>query len=303
MRFRWKLLILFLTMTLVPMLIMRVLGTSAVSKLGDELVLRMTENRTANMQQRLQLLLHTYSSLIRASLKQVEMALLLQANEVQHRLAKPIAPAAKYYLAEDFNNGINLPSDTTLSTRHFRIKPDGSMDFLKISYSHQVFKISREISITDVGGDIARLSSMTPVYRKISRRLNGLVSWQITSLENGLHSVYPGHNGIPRRFDPRKQPWYTAALEKNTTWSDPYVDPETRQIVIAAAMPVKFLPKKTKGVTSLIIPIRNFFNRREFKADIPPATEIFMCYQATNPETGAKRIQIYVREAYSDIKH
>ena len=98
MRFRWKLLILFLTMTLVPMLIMRVLGKSAVSKLGSELVFRMTKNRTASMQQRQQLLLNTYSSLVRASQKQVEMALLLQANEVKRCLARDIESSGRFMM-------------------------------------------------------------------------------------------------------------------------------------------------------------------------------------------------------------
>jgi len=303
MRFRWKLLILFLTMTLVPMLIMRVLGKSAVSKLGSELVFRMTKNRSASMQQRQQLLLNTYSSLIRASQKQVEMALLLQANEVKRCLARQASMPVKIFFAEDFNKGSNLPSDTTLSTRHFKIKPDGSMGFLKISYSHQVFKIPRGILKKDVEGDIARLSAMTPVYRRISQRLNGLVSWQVTSLENGLHSAYPGHNGIPRRLDPRKQPWYTTALEKNATWSEPYVDPETRQIVVAATIPVEYPPKEIKGVTSLIIPISNFFDRGQFKPDMPPSTETFMCYLTADPKTGTKGIQIYIREAYSNTRY
>ncbi|MFC1816529.1 SpoIIE family protein phosphatase [Thermodesulfobacteriota bacterium] len=304
MRYRWKLLVLFLTMTLVPIFFMRTFGIRAVKKIGTELISRMSENRIVHMQQRLRFRLDSYSKMVWAGRKQIELALLLQVKEVERCLSKQAPMPAKIYFANDFNEGINLPFDTTLSTGHFRKVSDGSIDFLKISYSEQVFKIAPGVQKKNIEADIARLSTLTPVYKDLSDRLQGgFVSWHLTSLENGLHSAYPGHNAIPWRLDARIQPWYTTAIKKKLLWTEPYVDPETRQIVVAATMPVNQPAKTIKGVTALVIPISKFLARSQLAQNISPETRSFMTYLATNPKTGQKGIQIYAREEYTDIKH
>lgn len=304
MRYRWKLLILFLTMTLVPIFLMRTLGVRTVKKISDELVSRMSENRITHMQKRLQLLLTGYSQVIGTSRKQIEMALLLQAKEVELSLATQAPMPSKIYFAKDFNEGINLPSDTTLSTGYFRVKPDGSIDFLNISYSAQVFKIASGVGKKDIEADIASLSTLTSFYKDLSDRLEGIISWHLTSLENGLHSAYPGHNAIPIRLDARKQPWYRSAMNENRpVWTEPYIDPESRQIVVAATMPVQQPAHTVKGVTALVVPISKFFVRSRLAQNISPETKSFMTYLRYHPQTGRREIQIYAREEYKDIKH
>ena len=302
MRFRWKLLIIFLALTLFPILVMRTFGTGAVRKLGDELILRMSENRTTNMKYRLQILLNGYFAAIWNTRKQVEMALFYQAREVERCLKSKAPQPVKTYYAADFNEERSLPSDTRFSTHHFRILSDGSMDFLKISMSHQVFKLPPGSAKKVFAADIARLTSMTPVYRQIYQNLQGIASWQLTTLSNGLHSAYPGHNGIPWRLNPLMQPWYSAADTKKRIWSEPYVDPETRQIVTAASLPVRDAAGRLRGITAIVIPIHKLLGRGPFAPEISLETEAFLCLLTANPSTGAKGVQIYVREEYTDLK-
>lgn len=303
MRYRWKLLILLLLMTLVPMLVTRTFGVRAVGKLGDELIYRMTQNRTANIQHRLELLLNSYASLNWAGRKQIEMALILQTREVVRCLERQAPPPSGIYFAEDFNRGVRIPPDISISSTHFRIRSGGGVDFLKISKSYPVFKIAPGIEPAGFEDDIARLSTLTPLYKEISEQLQGLVSWHTVGFENGLYSSYPGHNGIPGKLDPRKQPWYTAASEKPISWSDPYVDPETRQIVIAATSRIDHPFKNIQGVTSLVVPIYKVFESVPFTPEIPLKTQAFMCYLTARPGTDSKGIRIYVREEYIDFKH
>ncbi len=303
MRYRWKLLIIFLTITLFPIFIMRTFGTSALRKLGDELIFRMSENRTVNMKSRLQILLNGYAAMIWNTRKQVEMALFYQAREVERSLRQKTYTPVRAYFAPDFNEGRNVPSDTAFSTHHFKILSDGSMDFLKISMTHQVFKLAAGTPRKPFAADIARLSAVTPVYREIFHNLQGVASWHLTSLDNGLHSAYPGHNGIPRRLNPLMQPWYLSAIEKNRIWSEPYVDPETRQIVTAATLPIRGAGGRIRGVTALVVPINKLLGRGQFAPDMSLETEAFICQLTVNSAAGAKGAQVYVREEYTDLKH
>ena len=303
MRYRWKLLILMLAISLIPVVALRTFGIRSVRSLSDNLVSEAREHLISDAEKGLRLSVDNYSSLIRSEGEKVEALLMFQAREVERSLAQEITSPARFYFAEDFNEGLNVPDDTTVSTVHFRSRPDGSIEPLRISYLNQVFKLAPGVKREDVDADIARLSAVTPLYREISRRLTGLSFWYSTSLENGLHGAYPGHNGIPRRFDPRIQSWYTAAFEQTAPWSNPYVDPETRQIVIAAIMHVRRASGDKTGVTAIVVPISNILEQRLLFKNIPPETGSFMIYLETGLADGQKKARIFAHEEHTDVVH
>ncbi|MBW1695273.1 MAG: SpoIIE family protein phosphatase [Deltaproteobacteria bacterium] len=304
MKFRWKLLLLLLTIAIVPILMGRTFGVHTVRKLGAELVSQSRGQLVKNMENRMQILVDSYSAVLQRGREQIEMALILQAREVELALAGEEVQVPEYiYFAHDFNKGTNLPPDTVHSSFHFRTRPDNKMELLRVSYSYQVFKLAPGVATEDARKDIARLSRLTPVYRTLSGRLKEFVLWYQTSLENGLHGAYPGHNAIPRKLDARTQPWYRQAFERAVPWSDPYVDPETRQIVVAAVMPVKRPNGEVAGVTSLVLSISRLLSRRILFQNIPPATKSFMCYLGKDSETNRIGARIFARKEHSDLTH
>ena len=213
MRFRWKILILFLAVALVPIVVISANSLLTLRQFGNELISRSRQNRLNSFQQQMQLSVNSYTAVLEADRKKIEMALLLQAREVEKCLAATAKPPAKVYLAQDYNAGENLPADITPSPFHFRLRPNETTEMLKLSYTHQVFKLSNDANRGIYEKDIGRLSTMTPRYREIYDRLQGLIFWQYTVLGNGLMSAYPGHNGIPLPLDPRELPWYRNAIQ------------------------------------------------------------------------------------------
>ncbi len=304
MRYRWKLLILLLTISILPGLVVRLFGIRSVRNLGSALTLRSSERLIQHMENRMKMLVDSYSAVLHGVRGQIETALLFQTMAVEWALAAEIAePQAKVYFSGDFNQGDHLPPDTMVSSFHFRMLPKGQLKLLKVSYAEQVFKVTRGISPDDVSADIVRLAKLTPVYRQLADQMRGLVWWQNTTLENGLHTSFPGHNGIPYRLDARKMPWYKQAFKDNRLWSDPYVDPESRQIVVAAMKPVRRPDGKECGVTSIVLPVSAFFNRKPLFQQMPPGTQSFICYPATNPATGREGVRIFAKEEHSDPDH
>ncbi len=306
MRFRWKLLILLLAISMVPIMTGRIFSLHALRKLGDTLVSRSRDNRIAYMKNHLRLLVDSYSSVLWTGREHMEMALKYQAREVEYFLAGDPLTSNKVYFDEDFDKDKNVPDDMIPSSVHVRALAEDKMEFLNISYFRQVFRLVPGVAKKDVNEDINRLSALTPVYKDVSRRFPDLIIWQYTSLENGLQSIYPGHGGIPKKWDHRKQAWYTEALKTNRTappWSEPYVDPETHQLVIAATLPVKRRTGEIAGVTALISPLSHLLERNLLVKNIPSETRSFMGYLADMPKTDHKNMVIIASDEYTDVKH
>ncbi|UCG12274.1 MAG: SpoIIE family protein phosphatase [Deltaproteobacteria bacterium] len=306
MRYRWKLLILLLAISVVPIIVSNTITVRAVTQFGDKITSQMRENLIASAEKRLRLLVDTYSSWLWQGRERMEMALMFQAREVERRLAKDSPLPSKVYFAKDFDKERDLPHDVIPSPLHFRFLAGDKMELLKVSYLAQVFKLAPGVKKDEVTADIARLSGMTPIYKALFKRLQGSVSWHYTSLENGLHSAYPGHGGIPRGLDPRKQSWYRNAVEMRghaTSWSEAYVDPETRQIVFAATMPLKRPNGEIAGVTALVLPISNLFESKLLLRNIPQETSYFMISSQTMPKTGKRGARIITSNEHTEMKY
>jgi sigma-B regulation protein RsbU (phosphoserine phosphatase) len=88
MRYRWKLLILLLAISVVPIIVSNTITVRAVSRFGDKISSQMRENLIASAEKRLRFLVDSYSSWLWQGRERIEMALIFQAREVERRLAK-----------------------------------------------------------------------------------------------------------------------------------------------------------------------------------------------------------------------
>ena len=94
------------------------------------------------------------------------------------------------------------------------------------------------------------------------------VLWHYTSLENGLHSAYPGHGGYPESFDPRTRPWYREAISKQgPIWSVPFVDVATRQVVSSVAQAIRNPQGQLVGVTGIDVSVPRIFHGFETRVE------------------------------------
>ncbi|MFC1516408.1 hypothetical protein ACFL7E_06575, partial [Thermodesulfobacteriota bacterium] len=159
MRYRWKLLILLLVIAMVPITVGRTLVVHSSHRLGKTLISRSRENRIANMENRLQLLVDSFSGLLWLRRESMETALMYQAAEVDHRLVQETPATSAAYFVEDFDKGRNPAGDLIASSDHFRSLAGGQMGTVAVSYSSQVFKLAQGTEKEDVEADMARLSA------------------------------------------------------------------------------------------------------------------------------------------------
>jgi len=86
MKFRWKLLILLLVVSIVPVVSLRTFGIQNVRLMADALISQVKGKQIDDARHRLQLIINDYSKVIRTSREQAEMARFYQTFEVRRIL-------------------------------------------------------------------------------------------------------------------------------------------------------------------------------------------------------------------------
>ena len=289
MRFRWKLLILLLLISIGPIALMRTIGLSSVRQFRDTLIDRVRQNRITSEHDRMLLIADAHALVLWEARSQVEAALMALAAHAEQLLGNQPTAGSRVLFAADFDAGVDLPGDTMVSTPHFRQGEKGRMAYLPVSYTEPVFHVSSSVDPASVAGDIARLSGMRDTFRRLARLLEDSAIWQNIGLANGLFCEFPGHGSIPAAFDTRHQLWYERAMEgRRPAWTMPFVDPATRQVVLAAVVPLLQSAEEIAGAASIVVPVSRMLRNQLFSRNIPATTRVFMCQLLTRAEVLSK---------------
>ncbi|MCB9847642.1 MAG: SpoIIE family protein phosphatase [Phycisphaeraceae bacterium] len=283
MRIRWKLLILLLTIALTPLAVVSGLSVRSMRSLGRNLAQEVRQSLTDSATNQLSQLIRTYSSAVASEADSIELALRLQAREVENCLRVETPQRRKVWDVADFDNndaGLGL----TIDPRHTVALGDGEVRSIPLSYSHQGFYVAPGVARDSVRTDMWRLAAMTPVYRSLVRAHEDMIHWQYTALENGLHSNFPGHGGMPQGYDPRQRPWYRNAVSADDlVWNRPIVDATTRQVMLTVSIPVRWPNGDIAGVTGIDIRMLDVVDLVELPEDWREGAQVFLVTRTESP--------------------
>ena len=159
----------------------------------------------------------------------IELTLRLQAREVERRLQEPASrDPGPIYFSSDFEDRSQWPPGTILSEEHRQQAGTEETVGSPVNYEDQSFFLPPDIERDAVAPSLLRMSSMTSAYQDLEQEIDELIFWQYTALEDGTHSVFPGHGGYPETYDPRERAWYRLAKAANDlVWTPPLIDATT----------------------------------------------------------------------------
>jgi sigma-B regulation protein RsbU (phosphoserine phosphatase) len=298
MRFRWKLLLLLLFITLGPVVTLRWLGVKTVRLLEYKAVKQMEQKIMANTKSDLLQLTRSYSKLLAAWSDSLKLALIIQAQAVERALEQAAADKHPFFV-QDFNQGANLPPDYGPSPIHFIEQSDGTMELLNVSYREAVIALPAGAESDQLQLDADRLAGLALSYKKLNKRLGDLIYWHYTSLTNGLHSAYPGHGRIPSDYDHRRQKWFQGAVASlDIFWSAPFVDPETGQVVMAVSKSIHRPDGEVAGATALVVPVSRLIEHRHLIKNVPSGTRSFIVI--VDLETIDQGLRIVIDDAFAE---
>ncbi len=288
MKFRWKLLILLLSISIIPIVGLRTFGIHNVRIMSKALVAQVELNQEREARSRLRTLMEGYSNTLDKIRDEVEMALAFQMFEVKRGVLQNIRATEK--------NGKLSQENKTDQTFDFVDTAQDDADTLSLDYSKQCFAVPVGASVENPEVYLTRLAGMITGHQKVSEYLGQLVLWQYIGLENGIYSAYPCSRKFPAASDARLQIWYRSALEdKLTSWSRPYIDPVSGRNVMAVSLPLEQADESLQGVVSLVVPMDGLLEPALFISEIPPNTTALLATLASEPTTDQVGLKILSR--------
>jgi len=241
-------LVLLLGASLFPLAVLGVFSHWAAEKMGLDLAERSAQVLEQKTEASLREKARDFASQLESQQRLMDLALRLQAREVESLLARTPRKGADVAWAEEFDQ---RRAATITSPQYFLVDESGKPEPQPVSFAQPVFYLPAGVSRGAIRGDLDRLAGVGEVYRRIHEAVP-FVHWHYTALENGLHSAYPGHGGYPAGYDPRRRPWYVAGRDaRQLVGIEASVDASSRRVIFGLAMPV-FRPNGAlAGVTAM----------------------------------------------------
>jgi sigma-B regulation protein RsbU (phosphoserine phosphatase) len=256
MRIRWKILLVLLGISLIPMILMRTLGQRSMRELGNDLATRTRDVLIRETSLELKNLVEEHAFILRRERDLVEMALQVQASELEKIFADH-----SLQISGNNSNAVGFSDSRQLEIEPIRKKHFMRMGMmgrkpLNVSYGKQTYSVPAGVGKTEADEIINKISAMVPIYRSLERKHPDLIFWQLAAFENGTNTIYPAVQSLPMMRRGLPTNWYKLAKEKNQiVWSKPYIDPFTMQLVFSVSAPV-YQPNGTLfGVTAIVVPV------------------------------------------------
>jgi len=265
MSIRWRLLGLLLVTSLAPLVIVSVFQLWAMRRLGGRLAAETRQRVIDEARRHLLHLLEDFTEAIEKEGKAIELAVRIQAREVERLLAAAPPEMGEMLDARKVDWSKPVPEGMEPSKFHKRML-EGKLVPMPVAFDKQIYFLPAGVNERDVRDDLARLCAMTKVYQLLHKDTAGQIYWQYTALESGLHTSYPSHGPLSADFDPRQRQWYKMTKqdygasrvepsEAEVVWSGPVIDASSQVVTIAASLPVYYPDGRFAGVTSIDMPI------------------------------------------------
>jgi sigma-B regulation protein RsbU (phosphoserine phosphatase) len=256
MRIRWKILLVLLGISLIPMLLMRSLGQRSMLEMGNDLATRTRDVLIRETSLELKNLVEEHATILRRERDLVEMALQLQASELEKIFTNHTLQRGGKKLLSLENNESDPIDTEPIRRKHIRRMGMMGSRPLDVSYAKQTYRIPSSLSKAEADQIIDQLAGMVPVYRSLERKHPDLIFWQLTAFENGTYTIYPAMQRIPMMHRDLKADWYRLAREKKQiVWSKPDIDPFTMQVVFTVSTPFYQSNGDIIGVTAIVVPV------------------------------------------------
>ncbi|MGW8187182.1 MAG: SpoIIE family protein phosphatase, partial [Desulfobacterales bacterium] len=295
MKFRWKLLVLLLAISILPIVGLRAFGIHNVHLMADALTARIEKLQMDEAHHHLRRLIDLYARSIAKSREQVEMALFFQAYELERSLVEGIDDATQGTARPLGDNRSSMTGDASFKSR----QPPTSFSS---SLPAACPLIPPEAPAEQAARDFERLKRIIPVFQALTRQLGSLALRYYSGLRNGVALEFPCSSNRLSGRDPLKQIWYRSAFEEKLShWSAPYIDPRNQRPVTAVSVLLEDEAEKVQGVTSIVVPLDTLLETAIPLPNLPVNTLSFVSFLAARSSTDQVGAKILVEASQSTI--
>jgi sigma-B regulation protein RsbU (phosphoserine phosphatase) len=246
MSIRWKLLILLLCISIIPILVLRTMSQRASSGLGEELAQQEEHTLIKRSEAELLRLVEDHARLAGRDKMLLETLVTMQSHVAGIALGKKALDAApKLQWARRAMRGPGRGPGQGMGMRSaFRQQVRLSKGF--------TFVAGQRISESERAA-AARLAAAQAEMLRLSQPHGNLILRQITVLKSGLAGIIPGPDMLPGMFEPVGTPWFQTALKADgPVWGGAHLDMLAGEPAMAVAMHIKDSQGNRTGVTAIV---------------------------------------------------
>ncbi len=260
MKFRTRLLILLLTITLIPLGLSFLFQRASMLHFGNKLASDTHALLNDSAISLLHSLVDDYSRILKRDQAMALLTLQSQAQAIELRLVSPPPEhPQKIFFSRDYASPQSQPKDLVTTQKHLRLTNEGMLVPIPVSYSEQVIFLAERNETQEIADELNQISTMPEVYKTLHEIQPDLFLWQYTTLRSGIHSSYPGKGGYPVDYDPRQRQWYKDAVFMGKPTQNIVTDVTTGAPILTISKPIYAGNGRLAGITALDIDYQQFF--------------------------------------------
>jgi sigma-B regulation protein RsbU (phosphoserine phosphatase) len=265
MPMRWKLLILLLCISVVPILVLRTMSKRASSGVAQQLAAQEEITLIKRSETELLRLVEDHANLTGRDKSLLEAMVIMQASAAETALAK--APPANAKL--DWARRLPAGDINTMGR--------GRSQKQKIEFSPGLILVAPKADSPATDQDAAKLSGIESELKSIAERHPDLVVRQMIVLKDGLTAIMPGPLELPPRFDPTQAPWFKSALQGGSVvWGKAHLDTISGEPVMAVAKPFGSSGRDLSGAAIIVANVSTLLKKDRHATSFSPAIKSFL---------------------------
>ncbi len=265
MRIRWKLFLILVAFSLVPLAVVTIINQYETRRMGAAISENAGQTFTHIADGVLKLTAEKSARSLASGKIAVEFALMGLAEAAEAALAREPSPSEGVYFSGDFENEKTAPPNSRPHPAAIKPPLGSNTSAVLVTVDRPSFWLPPGVARSEVDEDIGRLSTLTGYLQKCFERLGKTMLWSYVSLESGLHMAFPGHAGYPAGYDPRRRPWYIGAAS-DTQWGFPLVDATTGQVIMTASKQIHRRDGSLAGVAAIDVLISEILQVEDLSA-------------------------------------
>ena len=303
MKLRWKVFLILLLFSLVPLFVVTAISQKATKRAGESLS---RDSRAVLLELSEKALEVTVQNVAQIQLgleSALEFRLISMARKAEYLYAMPSAVTLEpLYWGDDFRDPAKAPSDLGPREGFIIRRMDGGVTPCQVSMGHPVLIAAPGVQPAEHVVDVAILGSLAEEMKKACKDTQFRARPYI-ALESGLLAAYPGHGEFPDGYDPRLKPWYRAALTgtsegKPVAWSFPLVDETTGQVVFSASTLIRNPQGNVVGVAGMDVLLEDVLALANIPSSWIGKVESYDILVQPNPKTGETGALVLAHDDY-----
>ena len=267
MKFRWKLLLLMLAVSIPPIVTLRAFGIHSVQAMADALSEEVQTNRLGAARNEIQAVLNSCRDALNMERERLATALFFMSNSFRQTLSSV--------------EGLMTPGARRPA------RPAGEFP------PSQLCVVAPDINAAAHRLEAERVAAVQTTFAAVAEHLGDLVLQQRASLISGAAACFPCRHPGFRSGDVTAEAWYRNAFKESVySWSRPYPQGPDGNWATSISLLLEDDDDRPIGVVSLEVALSRLMERTMAFVELPKRAKTLLCMLEKKPVSGENGLRI-----------